>query len=61
MSGPSRRLAVGFEYDGTRYAGWQSQTGLPTIQDSLQQALSAVADHRAWLSSVSWTMTEASA
>jgi len=45
VSGPSRRLAVGLEYDGTRYAGWQSQTGLLTVQDSLQQALSAVADH----------------
>jgi tRNA pseudouridine38-40 synthase len=40
-----RRLAVGVEYDGTRYAGWQSQPGLPTIQESVQQALSAVADH----------------
>jgi tRNA pseudouridine38-40 synthase len=45
VSRPARRLAVGFEYDGTRYAGWQSQPGLPTVQDSLQQALSAVADH----------------
>lgn len=45
MSAASRRLAVGLEYDGTRYAGWQAQPGLPTIQDSLQQALSAIADH----------------
>ena len=45
MSTAVRRLAVGLEYDGTRYAGWQAQPGLPTIQDSLQQALSAVADH----------------
>lgn len=40
-----RRLAVGLEYDGSRYAGWQQQPGLPTIQDCVQQALSAVADH----------------
>jgi tRNA pseudouridine38-40 synthase len=40
-----RRFAVGLEYDGTRYAGWQAQPGLPTIQDCLQQALSSVADH----------------
>jgi tRNA pseudouridine38-40 synthase len=40
-----RRLAVGVEYDGTRYAGWQSQPGLQTIQESVQRALSAVADH----------------
>jgi len=45
VSTAARRLAVGLEYDGTRYAGWQSQPGLPTVQDSLQQALSAVADH----------------
>jgi tRNA pseudouridine38-40 synthase len=40
----TRRLAVGVEYDGTRYAGWQQQPGLTTIQDCLQRALSAVAD-----------------
>ncbi len=41
----SRRLAVGLEYDGTRYAGWQQQPGLPSVQACLQQALSGVADH----------------
>ncbi len=45
MSTALRRFAVGLEYDGTRYAGWQLQPGLPTIQDCLQQALSSVADH----------------
>jgi tRNA pseudouridine38-40 synthase len=40
-----RRLAVGLEYDGSRYAGWQQQPGLLTVQDCVQQALSAVADH----------------
>ena len=45
MSSPTRRLAVGIEYDGTRYAGWQHQPGLQTIQDCVQKALSAVADH----------------
>jgi tRNA pseudouridine38-40 synthase len=45
VSGPARRLAVGIEYDGTRYAGWQQQAGLATVQDSVQRALSAVADH----------------
>lgn len=45
MSGPTRRLAVGIEYDGTRFAGWQHQPGLATIQDAVQKALSAVADH----------------
>jgi tRNA pseudouridine38-40 synthase len=41
----TRRLAVGLEYDGTRYAGWQLQPGLATVQDCLQRALSLVADH----------------
>jgi tRNA pseudouridine38-40 synthase len=44
-SAATRRLAVGLEYDGTRYAGWQQQPGLPSIQSCLQQALSEVADH----------------
>jgi len=45
VSAGQRRLAVGLEYDGTRYAGWQLQPGLPSIQDAVQRALSAVADH----------------
>ncbi len=44
MKSATRRLAVGLEYDGTRYAGWQQQPGHETIQDRLQHALSAVAD-----------------
>jgi tRNA pseudouridine38-40 synthase len=40
-----RRLAVGLEYDGARFAGWQLQPGLTTIQDQVQRALAAVADH----------------
>jgi tRNA pseudouridine38-40 synthase len=38
------RIAVGVEYDGLRLAGWQSQRDLPTVQGSLEQALSRVAD-----------------
>lgn len=45
MSSRTRRLAVGIEYDGTRYAGWQQQPGLLTIQDAIQKALATVADH----------------
>lgn len=45
MSSQVRRLAVGLEYDGTRFAGWQAQPGLPSVQESLQRALSGVADH----------------
>jgi len=39
------RIAVGVEYAGGRYAGWQRQDGLPTIQDELERALAAVAAH----------------
>jgi tRNA pseudouridine38-40 synthase len=45
VSAGRRRIAVGLEYDGARYAGWQLQPGLPTIQDFVQRALAAVADH----------------
>jgi tRNA pseudouridine38-40 synthase len=38
------RFAVGLEYDGSAYSGWQSQPGLTTIQDALQRALSRVAN-----------------
>jgi tRNA pseudouridine38-40 synthase len=33
------------EYDGTHYAGWQSQAQAVSIQDAVQAALSFVADH----------------
>jgi tRNA pseudouridine38-40 synthase len=39
------RLAGGLEYDGSRFLGWQTQAREPTIQSSVEQALSAVADH----------------
>jgi tRNA pseudouridine38-40 synthase len=39
------RIAVGVEYAGGGYAGWQRQDGLPTIQDQLERALAAVAAH----------------
>jgi len=44
VSAGPRRIAVGLEYDGTRYSGWQLQPGLPTIQELVQRALCAVAD-----------------
>lgn len=40
----SRRLALGIEYDGTAYHGWQSQPHAPSIQEELNKALSTVAD-----------------
>ena len=38
-----RRYAVGVEYDGSRFHGWQSQVGVTTVQDLLEDALSSVA------------------
>src|SRR3954469_9317056 len=38
------RFAAGLEYDGRAYSGWQFQTGLNTLQDVVQRALSRVAD-----------------
>ena len=39
------RLALGIEYDGSAYAGWQYQSHARTVQGELQQALSRVANH----------------
>jgi tRNA pseudouridine38-40 synthase len=38
------RIALGVEYDGSQYHGWQAQTGLHTVQQVLENALSKVAD-----------------
>ena len=36
----STRIAVGIEYDGSRFCGWQMQAhGTRTVQDELQKAL----------------------
>ncbi len=41
------RIALGIEYDGSAYSGWQSQLNprLSTVQESVETALSKVADH----------------
>jgi tRNA pseudouridine38-40 synthase len=40
-----RRVAAIIEYDGTDYAGWQSQVHSASIQDAVEAALSFVAGH----------------
>lgn len=40
-----QRIAVGVEYDGTRYAGWQRQADISTVQAEVERALGRVADH----------------
>ncbi len=37
------RVALGIEYDGRPYCGWQSQADENTVQDTLQRALSQIA------------------
>jgi len=37
------RIALGIEYDGSNYCGWQSQPDGRTVQDVLQLALSQIA------------------
>ena len=39
------RWAVGIEYDGAPYSGWQFQPHAPSVQAELERALSGVANH----------------
>ena len=40
------RIALGVEYDGSNYCGWQYQDHSPSVQSSLEHALSRVANER---------------
>ena len=40
-----RRVAAIVEYDGTGFAGWQSQTHSASIQDAVEKAIGFVAGH----------------
>ena len=39
------RIAMGVEYDGTAFRGWQSQRNATSVQEAVELALSRVADH----------------
>lgn len=39
------RIALGLEYDGSRFCGWQSQADGCSVQDALERALAAIAGH----------------
>lgn len=39
------RVALGVEYDGSDFCGWQRQAEGRTVQSCVEQALSSVADH----------------
>lgn len=39
------RIALGLEYDGSRFCGWQTQPSGCSVQDVLEEALAAIAGH----------------
>lgn len=42
----TQRIAIGIEYDGSQFYGYQMQShGTRTVQDLVQQALAKIADH----------------
>ncbi|MEE4185819.1 MAG: tRNA pseudouridine(38-40) synthase TruA [Gammaproteobacteria bacterium] len=45
-AGQQRRIALGIEYDGTAYHGWQKQPHAPSVQETLSRAVSAVANEQ---------------
>ena len=47
--------ALGVEYNGENFSGWQKQLDRPTIQGSLEKALSQVADSEIQLSAAGRT------
>lgn len=38
------KIALGIEYDGSAYFGWQRQQNVPSVQQHLEQALSKIAN-----------------
>ena len=40
------RVALGVEYDGSRFVGWQSQKDGRSVQAAVEETLSSVANHR---------------
>ena len=42
-----QRYAVGIEFCGIRYRGWQTQqAGVPSVQETLERVLSKIADEK---------------
>ncbi|PIJ51602.1 tRNA pseudouridine(38-40) synthase TruA [Erwinia sp. OLTSP20] len=44
-TGAGYKIALGVEYDGSQYYGWQRQQEVASVQACLEQALSRVANH----------------
>ncbi len=40
------RIALGIEYDGSAFCGWQSQPQRCSVQDAVEDALGSIAGHR---------------
>ncbi|MDH2925234.1 tRNA pseudouridine38-40 synthase [Nicoletella semolina] len=38
------KIALGIEYDGSRYSGWQRQQNVPSVQQAIEEALSKIAN-----------------
>lgn len=49
------RIALGIEYDGSRFLGWQTQPGGGSVQDALEPALGAIAGGAAALTAAGRT------
>lgn len=49
------RIALGIEYDGSAYCGWQRQTHARSVQGEVERALSNIADHEVHLTSAGRT------
>lgn len=42
----TKKFALGVEYNGTSYHGWQYQKLIPTVQKELEESLSKIANHK---------------
>src|SRR4030095_9315882 len=49
------RIAIGLEYDGSAFLGWQTQPGGGGIQDAVERALAAIAGTRVELAAAGRT------
>jgi tRNA pseudouridine38-40 synthase len=49
------RIALGIEYDGSAYAGWQQQAHARSVQDALQASLAGIAGHAVHLTAAGRT------
>jgi tRNA pseudouridine38-40 synthase len=49
------RIALGIEYDGSAYSGWQRQAHAPSVQGVLERALARIADHEVQLTAAGRT------